>query len=166
MRALNLALVVLALAGCEGRPTPEATVVASGDTWTLGFGPQRPGSGLLCFWIDMPSGSSRSCPDPVSSGLGSGDVDSLGSEGSLVFGTVATRVAAIEVALEDGSVVQAKPFAPPETVTIDRNLFALQIDQAQGHAVATLLDEGGRRLATAEFRWTEHVGTAIDFEAL
>ncbi|MGH2659668.1 MAG: hypothetical protein ACRDHS_08375 [Actinomycetota bacterium] len=58
------------------------------------------------------------------------------------------------------------PFAPPETATIERNLFALEIDQRHGSAVATLLDRGGRRLATAEFRWEEDAGGTVRFEAL
>ena len=165
MRILTLALVVLALTACDGSPPLSVPVVASGDTWDLGFG-RDPRGGGLCFALDDLRGSYLFCTDLVYPEVGSGVVESLGNEGSLVLGTVSTRVATVEVALEDGSVVATNPFAPPETITIERNLFALEIDQPHGSAVATLLDGRGRRLATAEFRWNEDVGGSVLFEAL
>jgi hypothetical protein len=179
MRIFTLALVALALAACDRNLTPGAQdpralvgpdyvvpVVASGDTWDLGFGriPLRPAA--PCFALDDLRGSYILCTNLVYPELGSGVVEPLGSEGSLVFGTISTRVATVEVALEDGSVVATNPFAPPETATIERNLFALEIDQRHGSAVATPLDRGGRRLATAEFRWEEDAGGTVRFEAL
>ena len=166
MRILTLALVVLALSACDGSPTPPYPVVASGDNWDLGFGRDARRGGGLCFALDDLRGSYLLCTDLVYPDLGSGGVEPLGSEGSLVYGTVSTRVATVEVALEDGSVVATNPIAPPETITIERNLFALEVDQPQGSATATLLDERGRRLATAEFRWTVAVGGSVRFEAL
>ena len=166
VRMLALAMVGLALTDRGGSATAgKVPVVASGDTWDLGFGNELRG-GAPCFALDDRRGSFLLCTDLVYPELGSGVVEPLGGEGSLVFGTVSTRVATVEVALEDGSVVATNPIAPPETVTIERNLFVLEIDQTHGSAVATILDGQGRRLADAEFRWEEGLGGSVRFEAL
>ena len=157
-----VALLVLALSACEGSSTPPYPLVASGDTWDLGFGYGVRG-GAPHFALDTPRGSDLLYPGPAYPDLGSGGVYPLGDEGSLVYGTVPTEVTTVAVALEDGSVVGTNPFAPPETVTIERNLFALEVDQPP--VTATLLDGGGHEVAAAELTWMEDVGSFFAFVA-
>jgi hypothetical protein len=142
-----------------GTPVAFGTLIASGDSWDLFV---EEGDGL-CFTVVGPSGDNRPCfiwepPGP----LGTANVESLGSEGALFYGRVSTRIATIQVRFDDGSVAEAADIIhPPATIEEEINLFVLELDGPEGSAIARLLDERGKELATAKFTWAE--GTSIGF---
>jgi hypothetical protein len=168
-----LALGVALLCACAGRngasradepsvttrtSVPADNVIASGDGWQLDV-TYRDG---VCFTLVEPTVGSIPCFvfEPPGS-LGSASVSSLGTEGAVFYGTVSTRVAKIELRLDDGLVLEANILPPPEGIETEDNLFVLELDAPEGSAIATLLDKQGKRLTTAEFAWAE--GKRIGF---
>jgi hypothetical protein len=168
-----LALGMVLLCACAGRngasgagepsvttrtSIPADHVIASGDGWQLDVA-YRDG---ICFTLVGPTVGSMPCfvVEPPGS-LGSASVSSLGTKGALFYGTVSTRVAKIELHLDDGSVLEANILPPPEGIETEDNLFVLDLDAPEGSAIATLLDKQGKGLTTAEFAWAE--GRRIGF---
>lgn len=139
----------------DGPSVPKGKLIASGDGWRLGLNDGEVGGAnwrILCFTLVGPNLHNVSCSYVNPEYVGLAKVDSLQSKGSVFYGTVSTPVSRIQVRFEDGSIAEADIFAPPGTVEIKDNLFVLELQGPEGGAVATLLDERGRRLATADFR--------------
>src|SRR5262245_50295745 len=81
---------------------PADSVIDSGDGWQLEVA-YRDG---VCFTLVGPTVGSTPCfVVELPGSLGSASVSSLGAEGALFYGTVSTRVAKIELSLDDGSVL-------------------------------------------------------------
>ena len=149
-------------------PTPPATgtQIASGHGWRLIADKQEPSQDPgLCFYLVGPHLNERSC-DYVSPPSGSANVDSLGSQGALFYGTVSARAARIEVRLDNGSVVMAHVFTPPTTLAIKRKLFVAELQGPQGRGTVEIRDKRGERLAIGEFRWAKGEGTGFAFSTV
>ena len=144
-------------------PTPPATgtQIASGHGWRLIADEQETSRGPgLCFYLVGQHLNNTACnyASPLS---GSAYVDSLGSQGALFYGKVATRAARIEVRLDNGSVVVADAFPPPTTLGIGWKLFVVELRGPRGSGTAEVFDKRGERLAIGEFRWAEGEGTGL-----
>ena len=138
-----------------------ATQIASGHGWRL-LADQGKG---FCFYLVGRHLNDRSC-NYVSPPSGSANVDSLGSQGALFYGTVSTRAARMEVRPGDGSLVMAHVFPPPRTLAIKRKLFVAELQGPRGRATVEIWDKRGERLAIGEFRWAEGEGTGFAFSAV
>ena len=142
-------------------PIPKGEVIASGDGWELFIDDKQIGGPKwrsVCYTLVGPSLYHIACNYVNRQYAGLARVDSLRREGALFYGTVATRVAGIEVRFEDGSRAEPGVFSPPKSIEIEENLFVLALHDPEGSAIATLLDERERRLATAEFSWPHGEG--------
>jgi hypothetical protein len=116
-------------------------VIASGDGWQLVVA-SRDG---VCFTLVGPTVGSMPCFVVESPGsLGSASVSSLGTEGALFYGTVSTRVAKIELRLDDGSVLEANILPPPEGIETEDNLFGAGAGCARGERDRDAFEHAGQ----------------------
>jgi len=149
MRILTLALVVLALSACDGSPTPHTQLSPQATTGTSASVATRGEEGVSASRSTICAARTSSVPTSCTPDLGSGGVEPLGSEGSLVYGTFRPAWQQSRSPWRMALSWQPTLSRHPRPSRSSGNLFALEVDQPQGSATA---DPPGRARPQTRYR--------------